>query len=299
MDRIYCYGMISPSTVLVLADGFPYPRANTYAEIGGTLPSVGGEAANSAIILAKLGVRAVLDGTWVSRRNEAKIRGLLEPFGIDLSLLHIADEGGTEEYVIADGISRTVFGNYASFHSGKRQWNLPSEDAVKKSSAVALDPYFKTESALAAELCVRHRVPYVTLDSRHEDYVARNAAAVIISHELTDQAYPGADMKEVYRRYLDACSGLVIFTFGEKELWYGRKGGETRTYTPYQIEPVDTTGAGDSFRGAVAYGLSKGWDDGRIVDFASAVAAQVCLTLPHALNAPGLDAIESFIRERR
>jgi hypothetical protein len=54
--------MITPSTVHVLRSDFAYPRPNTYAEIARSYPSVGGEAANSAIVLASLGVCTRLDG---------------------------------------------------------------------------------------------------------------------------------------------------------------------------------------------------------------------------------------------
>ena len=56
----------------------------------------------------------------------------------------------------------------------------------------------RAESRRAAELCVAHDKPYVTLDSPYDDYVAQNAAAVAISHELRDQAYAGRDMREVF-----------------------------------------------------------------------------------------------------
>jgi sugar/nucleoside kinase (ribokinase family) len=148
-------------------------------------------------------------------------------------------------------------------------------------------------------LCVAHDKPYVTLDSPYDDYVAQNAAAVAISHELRDQAYAGRDMREVFGHYLETCRGLVIFTFGGDELWYARRGGPIASYRPYAIEPVDTTGAGDSFRGAIAYGLLQGWTDERTVDFASAVAACVCMSYPHALNAPGLDGVLTFIEQHR
>ena len=106
-------------------------------------------------------------------------------------------------------------------------------------------------------------------------------------------------MSEVFAEYRERCQGLVIFTFGSDELWFARRGGERKTREPYAIEPVDTTGAGDSFRAGVAYGVLQGWDDEHIVEFASAVAACVCLTVPHTLNAPGLDAILAFMKQHR
>ena len=291
--------MISPSVVYVLREDFAFPKANAYAEIGRTLPSIGGEAANSAIVLARLGLRTMLDGNWLNRRSAERVTGTLAGFGIDVSRLSVTDEFGTEEFVIADGESRTVFGNYAGFHSGPRQWNEPQAEDIAASAIVCLDPYFRQESRLAAELCVAHGKPYVTLDCRHDDYVAQHAAAVAISHELRDDAYAGRDMREVFGEYLEACDGLVVFTFGGDELWYGRRGGSPVVYRPYAIEPVDTTGAGDSFRGALAYGLLQGWSDDRTVEFASAVAACVCLTMPHALGAPDLDTVVAFMEQHR
>lgn len=48
-------------------------------------------------------------------------------------------------------------------------------------------------------------------------------------------------------------------------------------YSPgFVVETVDTTGAGDVFHGAFAYGLLRGWEIERILDFANAMAALNC-----------------------
>jgi sugar/nucleoside kinase (ribokinase family) len=291
--------MIAPSTVLLIRDDFSFPQPNGYAEIARTLPSIGGEAANSAIVLARLGLTTRLDGCWVNRRSAERVLATLAGYGIDVSRVTTTDTESTDEVVIADGESRTVFGNYAGFHDGPRQWNEPSPEDVFDARIVCLDPWFRPDAARAARLCVEYDKPYVTLDSPYDDYIAQNAAAIVISHELRDQAYADRDPARIFDEYLAACGGLVVFTFGGGELWYGRRGGERVTASPYEIEPLDTTGAGDSFRGAIAYGLLMGWPDERVVDFASAVAACVCMTMPHALNAPDLAEVEAFIEERK
>jgi sugar/nucleoside kinase (ribokinase family) len=295
VDKVYLYGMISMSTVYVLDDDFVFPRPNEYAETAKSVSSIGGEAANSAIMLSKLGLKTKLDGNWLSEKNAAKIRNILKPFNIDITRLRTRLNYGTEEIVITDKNTRTVFGNYASFHKGEKQWNTPQETDIQNATFISLDPYFKNESFLAAELCVENQKPYVTLDCKYDDFLARNAEAVIISHELRDQAYKGENMREIFRNYQEYCRGLVIFTFGSDELWYGRREENIGKFKPYIIKPVDTTGAGDSFRAGVIYGLMKSWDDRSIVEFASAVSACVCLTFPHTLNAPGLDGIIEFM----
>lgn len=298
MPLVYLYGMISPSTVYLLDQEFTFPEPNQYAEIRQSLPSVGGEAANSAIMLSKLGIRTILDGIWINRKHAKKVRDLLKPFDIDISRLTVKPDGGTEEIVIADNNTRTVFGNYARFHAGKRQWNIPRERDIQQAAMVALDPYLKEESLQVAQHCVRNHIPYVTLDCRYDDYMAIHATAVIISHELRDQAYPGGDLEEIFNAYLAHCEGLVIFTFGADEIWYARHGQNLKKYTPYKIKPVDTTGAGDSFRAGIIYGLLNALDDDSTIDFASAVAACVCLSVPHALNAPGLEGVIEFMKKK-
>lgn len=299
MHNAYCYGMISPSTIYTLRSDFAYPRANTYAEIANSFPSVGGEAANSAVILAKLGLKTKLDGNWLHSKHADQVRGLLGAFDIDLSRLTVNDAGGTDEFVISDQSSRTVFGNYASFHSGARQWNEPRAEDIENADIVCLDPYFRRESLLAAEICVERGKPYVTLDCAYDGFLAQHAAAVVISHELRDTTYVGSDVDALFAAYQRACRGLVVFTFGSDLLWYGRQDSERKSFRPFEIEPVDTTGAGDSFRGAIAYGVLRGWTDEETIEFASAVAACVCLSAPHTLNAPGMDGIRQFLQEQR
>lgn len=299
MDEVYLYGMISMSTVYVLDKDFLFPGPNEYAEIAQSVISIGGEAANSAIMLSKLEIETKLDGNYLNKKHAAKIQKLLKTFAIDITRLTTEENYGTEEIVITDKKSRTVFGNYASFHKGKKQWNTPEETDIKDATIVSLDPYFKNESLLAARICVKNQKPYVTLDCKYEDYIAQNAEAVIISHELRDQAYNGKNMVDIFKNYQKHCKGLIIFTFGSDELWYARSRQSIHKFKPYKIKPIDTTGAGDSFRSGIIYGILKSWDDKSIVEFACAVAACVCLSFPHTLNAPGLDKILKFMEENK
>jgi sugar/nucleoside kinase (ribokinase family) len=293
---VYLYGMISPSTVYLLNPAFNYPQANEYAEIKQVLPSVGGEAANSAIVLSRLGLKTKLDGNWLNPKNAGKVFDLLKPHNIDVSRLSIKENFGTEEIVITDKHTRTVFGNYAAFHNGEKQWNSPLEEDIQNAACVALDPYLKEESNLVAELCVKNGKPYVTLDCKYDSYMAQNAASIIISHELRNEHYMNANNTQLFKKYQEQCKGLVIFTFGSNDLWFSRKGQKIKKFKPFQIETIDTTGAGDAFRGAITYGIFKGWGDEKTIEFASAVAACVCLTMPHALNAPTLNEVMNFLK---
>jgi sugar/nucleoside kinase (ribokinase family) len=299
MDEVYLYGMISMSTVYILNKDFVFPRPNEYAEIDKSLSSIGGEAANSAIMLSKLGIKTKLDGNWLNEKNAGKIRNFLKTYNIDITRLKTKQNCGTEEIVVTDKNSRTVFGNYADFHKGEKQWNTPQETDVQNATIVSLDPYFKNESLNVTRMCIKNQKPYVTIDCKYDDFITQNAEAIIISHELRDKAYCGKDMLDIFGNYQKYCKGLTIFTFGCDELWYARPGQKINKFKPYIIEPVDTTGAGDSFRAGVIYGILNSWNDNSIMKFACAVAACVCLSSPHTLNAPGLEEIFKFMNEKR
>ena len=47
----------------------------------------------------------------------------------------------------------------------------------------------------------------------------------------------------------------------------------------FPVTPVDTNGAGDVFHGAFVYGLVRGWQMERLLNFANAMAALNCTAL--------------------
>ncbi|HET9400531.1 MAG TPA: PfkB family carbohydrate kinase, partial [Candidatus Acidoferrales bacterium] len=56
--------------------------------------------------------------------------------------------------------------------------------------------------------------------------------------------------------------------------------GESFHYTPaYKVKPVDTTGAGDIFHGAMVYSLLKNWPVPKMLDFCCAASALNCTAL--------------------
>ena len=57
---VYSYGVVSSSTLYGLRGAFPEPEG--YAEINDVRYMTGGEAANSSVVLSRLGVRVKLDG---------------------------------------------------------------------------------------------------------------------------------------------------------------------------------------------------------------------------------------------
>src|SRR5207244_4145584 len=63
----------------------------------------------------------------------------------------------------------------------------------------------------------------------------------------------------------------------------------------FSIEAVDTTGAGDVFRGSFIYGYLNGWPIEQTLRFANAAAAVSCTRLGAIASVPSLDEAERLI----
>ncbi len=295
---VYAYGVISSSTLHLLRGSFPSP--DSYAEIDQTFYMTGGEALNSAIVLSRLGLRVQLDGNWLG--NTAEGRRLLDTihhYGINTSRLTLAEGyAGVQEIVFSDEHSRTIFGNYIDLLFTTRKWNIPLKDDIAQAKIVCVDPPFRSESALVGEFAAQLGIPFVSIDCPYDHALATDAAAVVISGEFRNREYPDWDLSALFTEYQQRARGLVIFTVGEKEVLYGRKGEECQKFRPYQVRVIDSAGAGDSFRAAIAYGLLNHWEDAQMVQYASAMAGLVCASFPGVLNSPTHAEVMAFIHSQ-
>jgi sulfofructose kinase len=89
----------------------------------------------------------------------------------------------------------------------------------------------------------------------------------------------------------------VVITLGPQGCIYVADGevGETPAF---DVEAVDTTGAGDVFHGAFAYGIARGWQVRQVILFSSAVAALKCTKLGGRAGIPTLAQTLRFMVER-
>jgi len=164
----------------------------------------------------------------------------------------------------------------------------------KRDARLALRP-----SELRREWIVRARLLHV---DGHDTLAAATAAGWARAAGLpiaadVDNLYPGVEALLESVDYLMASRGFPERLTGEPDLLralpkiarrygcrvsgatLGRQGalawdGVRFHYCPgFRVEAVDTTGAGDVFHGAFAYGVLQGWPLGRILAFSCAAAA--------------------------
>ncbi len=225
---VYAYGVIAASELHLLSTPFPSPDA--YAEIAETHFMTGGEALNSAIVLSRLGLSVRLDGNWIGDTPAGqRLLATIQRYGIDAGRLRVEPGfAGVREIVFSDAHSRTIFGNYIDLLSTKRKWNIPQKADLAGARIICVDPPFHAESALVGAYAAELGVPFVAIECPYDQALASDAAAVIISGEFRNRAYPQAELSELFAEYQQRAQGLVVFTVGDEAVLYGRKGAPSR-----------------------------------------------------------------------
>ena len=225
--------------------------------VQGTRREAGGKGGNQAVALARLGstvsfvsaVGADGDGTWSLEQLRAE--------GVDVSGVAVVDAPTGLAVVLVDprGENSIVVSAGANAHVTSPE--RLDADVLLLSLEVPLDAV-----AAAARTARRGGVPVVL-----------NTAP---AHDLPAELLADVDVLVVNETEWDALGrrapGTVVVTRGGEGCLVVA-GGEERSFPAVPVEVVDTTGAGDCFAAALAWGIGSRAPLEEAVRFASRAAA--------------------------
>lgn len=266
----------------------------------------GGPVATACAAAARLGARVSYLGTCGNDLPAELKMHFLERCGVDTSHVLVRDE--PEDMIIGVMVHAStgerVFAGLLRDHKPL----LPEElnrDFITSAQFLHLDGWHR-EAALAAAGWMHEAGKQVCFDA------ARTAAGTIRegAHEVlatTDILICGSgfglaatglsDLWESGRALLDMGPRIVVQTEGEDGSYTTT--ADARFHTPaFQVDVVDTTGAGDVFHGAYLVGMQHGWDLETVALFATAVSAQKCRRLGGRAGIPSFEETVAFLAER-
>lgn len=157
------------------------------------------------------------------------------------------------------------------------------------------------DAGIAAAKWIKETGGLIVVDAEREvprlEAILPLADYIIVSQHFAAQQTgndnPEKSAKLLQKKY----SGVVVVTAGEKGA-YGRTPEHIFYQSAFQVEVVDTTGAGDVFHGAFMVGLIENWPLPKILEFAAAVAAMKCRGLGGRAMIPRREEVMEFLRER-
>lgn len=293
--KIYMFGQILGTHSFYLKNGFPIP--DEYSEISQKYFLPGGETGTAATVLQSLGVDVKMDGTHIGTEVAPMLREFYQDKSVDLSSLFFDPEyTGLMDYVLISGLDRTPMGTFqALYELGIKRWNMPKESDITEADVVGIDPFFLEETQAAAEMCVKYGIPYVTIDSPHDSYLHQHCTVNVVSKECLSAHYQNMEKEEVMKLLQANTDGLSIITTGGNPMLYGRKNGEIYAMEPFHVEVKSTLGAGDTYKAGCLYALAQGWEDEKIVRFASACSAIAISRFPLPLHPPTMAEVEALM----
>lgn len=290
----YLFGQVLGTHSFLLRGGFLQPDA--YSEIDAQYFLPGGETGTACTVLSSLGVSVRMDGTHIGAKVAPMLLEFYKDKTVDLSPLHFTQDDGVMDYVVIAGLARSPMGRFQTlFSSDSRWWSIPREEDLIGCRAAAVDPFFREESDRVGELCIKHSIPYVTIDSPHDSFLHRHAAVNVVSGECLHNHYQGMDQEQVMALLQETAEGLVIITSGGGDMLYGRKGEPIRRMKPFSVEVKSTLGAGDTYKAGCVYALLHGMEDEQLVRFASACSGIAISRFPLPLHPPTLEEVNALI----
>lgn len=251
--------------------------------------SPGGKGANQAVQAARLGARVTLVGRVGDDPFAELVRRPLEAAGVELELTVdpagtgiasiFVDEAGENSIVVVARANHAFTPEGVVQALGSRcRWDLLLCQGEIPVAAVAA----------ALERARGWRIPCILNPAPADERLraVMGLADLITPNEWEARTLSGLDTDDPRALALalrDRGARQVVITLGERGALY-LEGDRAVLVPPPAVTPVDTTGAGDAFNGALAWALAGGRDLAQSVAWANAAGA-LAATRPGAMSA--------------
>jgi sugar/nucleoside kinase (ribokinase family) len=256
----------------------------------------GGQTATAMCACAKLGLRARYAGVTGTDENGRRVRNELGRRGIDLTDVIIRDAQNQFAVILVDETNgdRIVLWDRDD-RLMMRERDIPVE-AIAAARVLHVDDVDQGAAIRAAEVAREADVPTTSDIDRITDRTQEliDAVTIPIFAEHVPTRVSGVNDREGALRALRRPHHRILcVTLGENGAMALDQDGIH--YAPaFQVEAVDTTGAGDVFRAGFIYAMLRKWPTDEILRFANAAAAVSCTRLGALGGIPSLGEVETM-----
>ncbi|HJP29454.1 MAG TPA: PfkB family carbohydrate kinase [Candidatus Latescibacteria bacterium] len=272
------------------------PAFGTQLRASGYARACGGPAATAMACLARLGARPRFVGKTGNDHEGDFVDGELRRFGVEVSRLRRG--AGPSRVVTVLVEERSGERGFLSWPEAFRPFvaeDLRRED-VAGVRVVLIDD--ADDVGLLAARWAKEAGAIVVFDGTWQSDQL-DVFLPLVDHAVVGEFFarrwlPEADDDEILHRLTDMGAGTAVLTLGDRGCIAVH--GQTRITQPaFQVDVVDTTGAGDAFHGGYVAALLEGAGLAAVLRFAAATAALNCRALGGQQSLPTRDEVEAML----
>ncbi len=279
-----------------------YPAEDGSTHILSQLKQGGGACATAVVTAQRLGHRGRMIANVGSDEAGRLIIDSLAQEEVDVSCMRCVLGVSPASQIMVNPLtgSRTKF--VQNNVLDPVEWDQACIDLIRTSDVVHLDGTRYDNALKAAETARKYHIP-VSLDGCHmepDKALSRNLAAqadILIMNSRYPMMVSEKNSLEEALAYFAENSKVVITTLG-REGCIAYIDGQMEHFDAYEVETVDSTGAGDVFHGAFLAAWLNGQDIRKCIRYASACAALKCTKPGGRTGIPSHTQLMKFILER-
>jgi sulfofructose kinase len=271
------------------------PHAKT--RIHRQVVSCGGQMTTAMVACAKLGLRAKYVGVTGTDENGRRLRAAMSGYEVDMTDAVIRDAPNRFAIIIVD---ESTGERIVLWDRDERLRLKPRElstEVIASARVLHVDDDDQETAIDAAKLGRTAGVTVTSdidrLNEHTEELVATVTIPIFAEHvplALSGRKDPESALRALRKRH----DGLLCVTLGANGAL--ALDGDRAIYSPgFRVSAVDTTGAGDVFRGGFIYGFLRRWPTAQILQFANAAAAVSCTRLGALTGVPDLADVEALL----
>jgi ribokinase len=285
-----------------------YPRGGGDSEISVLERHPGGSAANFAVAMVRLGISSGLIGKVGSDEAGGFLRDGLKREGVDVSYLKQGDGTTGTIFVLVDRSGQRTMLSFRGVNVKLLPEEIPrkyiADSRLLHVSGYSLVHAPQCDAALTAMKYAKEANVRVSLDPSPLIHLAgRKVLAEALG--FVDVLLPNeAEAKYLSRRknlrnagrtLLEKGASIVAMKLGPKGCLVMDEHDEFRV-PAFNVETIDTTGAGDAYNAGFLAGRLRGWDLKRSAQFANAAAALKTMKGGARNGLPRTGELEAFMR---
>ena len=252
MNKVLVVGSINMDLV-VQAERFPGPGETLLGQSFHTFP--GGKGANQAVAARRLGAQVAMLGCVGDDAFGRQLRGQLEAEGIDTR--SVRTESAVSTGVAAITVSQaenSIIVVPGANHALSPADVLAAENAFATADVVLCQLEIPLETAeAAAAMAEKHGKPFILNPAPAVPLSqALRARATLLTPNEHELAILLSGPDSAWQQQLARYPERILMTRGADGAWFAGRDGALHHQPAFPVSAVDTTGAGDTFNGALA-----------------------------------------------